>query len=399
MVFTVPPDLLLPPVNTAVIQSATLFLHLHVCSGGLGAADGDRGARGPPQVCGPVHVTHQGEGLLGPWLGESLEIGHSATYLNPRVLSSEAWGPWRTQFEIYHPGEKLPFPERTIPRHGLQEFWIHFLPPTTSTPGSLLTHSLDVCLSWLASSEADKAQVAPLSKAFGMRCSSFAKTAEGCPVLLPCTLHMCPVTAPPTYLEVTGLPPCFSGCLRADQTPGSAFTHLRCPGPLTGPSTRVMICDGIYLSVLTARSGRIAPNSSGWWSWGRRGLELRAIVKKILMPECLHVECTQVILRACSVAQLCPTLCDPMDCSLLGSFVHGILQARMGWRLPCPFPGYLSDQGSNLHLLRPLHQQVGSLLLVPPGKPPHVIPVIYKTTLNDGNPPSPAGTSNGMSII
>ena len=29
------------------------------------------------------------------------------------------------------------------------------------------------------------------------------------------------------------------------------------------------------------------------------------------------------------VAQLCPTLCDPMDCSELGSSVHGILQARI----------------------------------------------------------------------
>ena len=28
------------------------------------------------------------------------------------------------------------------------------------------------------------------------------------------------------------------------------------------------------------------------------------------------------------VAQLCPTLCDPMDCSLPGSSVHGIFQAR-----------------------------------------------------------------------
>ena len=28
------------------------------------------------------------------------------------------------------------------------------------------------------------------------------------------------------------------------------------------------------------------------------------------------------------VAQLCPTLCNPMDCSPPGSFVHGILQAR-----------------------------------------------------------------------
>ena len=29
------------------------------------------------------------------------------------------------------------------------------------------------------------------------------------------------------------------------------------------------------------------------------------------------------------VAQSCPTLCDPMDCSPPGSFVHGILQARI----------------------------------------------------------------------
>ena len=29
------------------------------------------------------------------------------------------------------------------------------------------------------------------------------------------------------------------------------------------------------------------------------------------------------------VAQLCPTLCDPMDCSLPGSSTHGIFQARI----------------------------------------------------------------------
>ena len=29
------------------------------------------------------------------------------------------------------------------------------------------------------------------------------------------------------------------------------------------------------------------------------------------------------------VAQLCPTLCDPMDCSLPGSSICGILQARI----------------------------------------------------------------------
>ena len=29
------------------------------------------------------------------------------------------------------------------------------------------------------------------------------------------------------------------------------------------------------------------------------------------------------------VAQSCPTLCDPMDCSLWGSSIHGIFQARI----------------------------------------------------------------------
>ena len=33
-------------------------------------------------------------------------------------------------------------------------------------------------------------------------------------------------------------------------------------------------------------------------------------------------------LCVCSIAQPCPTLCDPMDCSPPGSSVHGILQAR-----------------------------------------------------------------------
>ena len=34
------------------------------------------------------------------------------------------------------------------------------------------------------------------------------------------------------------------------------------------------------------------------------------------------------VIKWSEVAQLCPTLRDPMDCSLPGSSVHGILQAR-----------------------------------------------------------------------
>ena len=37
------------------------------------------------------------------------------------------------------------------------------------------------------------------------------------------------------------------------------------------------------------------------------------------------------------VAQLCPTLCDPMICSLPGSSLHGILQARILEWVAIPF--------------------------------------------------------------
>ena len=39
----------------------------------------------------------------------------------------------------------------------------------------------------------------------------------------------------------------------------------------------------------------------------------------------------------CEVAQLCPILCDPVDCSLPGSFIHGIFQARVLERVAISF--------------------------------------------------------------
>ena len=49
--------------------------------------------------------------------------------------------------------------------------------------------------------------------------------------------------------------------------------------------------------------------------------------------------------KECEVAQSCPTLCNPMDCSLSGSSVHGIFQARDWSGLPFPSPGDLPDPG------------------------------------------------------
>ena len=37
-------------------------------------------------------------------------------------------------------------------------------------------------------------------------------------------------------------------------------------------------------------------------------------------------------MHVCQSLQLCPNLCEPIDCSLPGSSVHGIFQARiLGW--------------------------------------------------------------------
>ena len=68
--------------------------------------------------------------------------------------------------------------------------------------------------------------------------------------------------------------------------------------------------------------------------------------------------------------RLCLTLCDPMDCSPPGSSVHGIIQARILEWVAMP-----SSRGSSwprdwiLCPLGLLHWHVGSLPLVPPGKP------------------------------
>ena len=45
------------------------------------------------------------------------------------------------------------------------------------------------------------------------------------------------------------------------------------------------------------------------------------------------------------VTQLCSTLCDPMDCSLPGSSVHGILQARILEWVAFSSPGDLPEPG------------------------------------------------------
>ena len=68
--------------------------------------------------------------------------------------------------------------------------------------------------------------------------------------------------------------------------------------------------------------------------------------------------------------QSCPTLCDPMDCSPLGSSVHGILQARIQQWVAMLF-GRGSSQSRDRTRVSCvyLYWQAGSLPLAPSGKP------------------------------
>ena len=66
---------------------------------------------------------------------------------------------------------------------------------------------------------------------------------------------------------------------------------------------------------------------------------------------------------AFSVAQSCLTLCNPTDCSLPSSSIHGIFQARVLQWVAISFSWIFPTQGSNLHLLLLLHWQADSLSL------------------------------------
>ena len=53
--------------------------------------------------------------------------------------------------------------------------------------------------------------------------------------------------------------------------------------------------------------------------------------------ERIHFKCF-ILMKESEVAQLRPTLCDPMDCSIQGSSVHWIFQARVPKRVAISFP-------------------------------------------------------------
>ena len=70
--------------------------------------------------------------------------------------------------------------------------------------------------------------------------------------------------------------------------------------------------------------------------------------------------------RVAEPLQLCPTLCNSMDCNMQGSYIHGILQARKWVGCHALLQGNLPHPGTEpeSHICC-----IGRQVLVPPGKP------------------------------
>ena len=78
--------------------------------------------------------------------------------------------------------------------------------------------------------------------------------------------------------------------------------------------------------------------------------EVQAFLRAGILPQLIFAKntCCMKVKSESEVAQSCPTLCDPMDCSLPGSSLHGILQARvLEWVAISFSRGSSLNQGSN----------------------------------------------------
>ena len=117
------------------------------------------------------------------------------------------------------------------------------------------------------------------------------------------------------------------------------------PGAEDAKASRVQ-CHEFMVSWTHKQSGRCTQHYS------------RSDCKRMQVKQCMRAE----------LFQSCPTLCNPMDCGPPGSCPWDTPGKNTGVGCLALFQGIFPTQRLNLHLLRLLHWQVGSLPLPPPGK-------------------------------
>ena len=147
------------------------------------------------------------------------------------------------------------------------------------------------------------------------------------------------------------------------QLSGLTFAYSLCP------------CSSNHRIVITSFSLLLPASSFAWLSathisnWMKINVFLSDSFWLYQTPPC-HSLIIPPMLRA----QLCLTLCDPMDCTPPGSSVHGIFFSGKNTRVGCHFllQGIFLTQGPNLHLLCLLHWQANSLPLSQLGSPHNI---------------------------
>ena len=77
------------------------------------------------------------------------------------------------------------------------------------------------------------------------------------------------------------------------------------------------------------RPGEWSFVGGGGWKSGLQTWEPQASPSPTLCPFTALKPSEHPSSVSAQLLQLCPALCDPMDCSLPGSSIHGILQARI----------------------------------------------------------------------
>ena len=77
-----------------------------------------------------------------------------------------------------------------------------------------------------------------------------------------------------------------------------------------------------WVSLILNWHVKVNPNTNCFLS-----LEITVVLSRVRNDSYMSLQRTKACVHAKSL-QLCPTLCDPMDYSLPGSSVHGILSAR-----------------------------------------------------------------------
>ena len=116
-------------------------------------------------------------------------------------------------------------------------------------------------------------------------------------------------------------------------TPGSWPSRLLCPWAFAGKNTGEG-CHFLFKGIYPTRGLDTSLLHLLHWQAGSLPL--------------IHLRSPRAVAALCLIAQSCPTLCNPVDCSPSGSSVHGILQAKYWSGRPCPPPGDLPNQDSRI---------------------------------------------------